>query len=958
MSPQYSSSKFRQLTLIGLILITAGICTVSALESGAIVHQPIYQHSPTEPLIIYAMVEGNSNIENVRLLFRPTGDVGYVEQYMDLYDDMWRGEISQSNLETPELEYFIAATLADGSIITLPQIDAETAPFQINLSGSSTASVTGGGGPQMVGGRRFVEGEDILIFSPDPGSMVPYDDIYIAASLFNVEAVDPASIKMLVDNRDVTGSSEISADFVAYAPYSMTPGKHLVQIELNSQSGDPLPGRSWSFTVVKKTREVIEREFSYRGKINGSYSRDPQGEGNYLDIFKTKVSFTGDWRWLKFKTDLKITSDEDIYKQPKNRFGLSFNVGKNIALNFGDFSSRLSKYTVDGKRIRGFNADLKWGILKLQVVKGELLREVQGRLDPDMAYNYNVVEVNDSTGTSFSYLLDRKGYTFKQDIFSSRISFGRGKIFQMGFNYLKAKDDISSVMKTIADARITVDDTTYSTHYLTDSLFAHMPGGIYTYDEFVGLGSSQTGLLLEVVKPDDKNWGGDRPQDNIVIGSDIKINTRDRRLSFEAGWAFSMLNTDIWDGAISKADIDILLDDSTDGFVMRTYDADGKIVDQGIDLDKIPIDPADYEKYFTISQNMIPLVPIDIDSTQLADHLFRAIARMPSLAYNYKIMANYYNNRVTLEYNRVGPNFNSLGNPYLQSDTREFIVSDRVKLLQNKLFVGATYRHQDNATTRIVSNKMTTETMTLNVGVYPGADYPTFNFKLSSKSRFNDLVYQDTTGYDSVYVVMGSDTTRDLTGYHLQDRRLDENTPNVTFGVNYRVNFLDMSHNLMLNFSRLEKADQIGDRYEPGSAPYLVDTFNDTTFLDTTFTSSNMVSDVTTISVVTQYSIPLKTTLVLSLNNRTTATEEQGITGFNLNASYDLFGGGLKLNSGLGYTSGVGASEFSRFNIRGGVSYRIMESLFLRTSLDYRGTKSDGENDGAIIMRADLNYSF
>ena len=119
-----------------------------------------------------------------------------------------------------------------------------------------------------------------------------------------------------------------------------------------------------------------------------------------------------------------------------------------------------------------------------------------------------------------------------------------------------------------------------------------------------------------------------------------------------------------------------------------------------------------------------------------------------------------------------------------------------------------------------------------------------------------------------------------------------------------------------------------------------------------------MVSDVTTISVVTQYSIPLKTTLVLSLNNRTTATEEQGITGFNLNASYDLFGGGLKLNSGLGYTSGVGASEFSRFNIRGGVSYRIMESLFLRTSLDYRGTKSDGENDGAIIMRADLNYSF
>ena len=934
--------------LIASLMVFGGVCTLFAQGSGAIVHQPVYQHDPGERLIIYTMVNSEIAAGNVRLLYRSAGETGFMEEYLELYDDIWRGEILQEHLHTPMVEYFLAATLVDGTILTYPESDAEEAPIQVNLVQSGPGTST----DQTV--NKDGTNKEILIFSPDPGATVPFDDIYIAASLFNVKSVDEGSIRIFIDNRDVTERSEVSSDLVAYLPKALSPGKHIVKIELKNTAGVIIPGQKWDFTVVKKTRAEIKREFTYRGKINGSYSRDPQGEGDYLNVYKTKASFTGDWRWLRFKTDIKLTSDEDIYKQPKNRYRLSLSMGDKLMMNFGDFSSRLSKYTLDGKRIRGFDTDLKLGWLSMHIVKGELLRDIQGRLGTGEAYMYEILreeDEDDSTITNLIYQLDRKGYTFRRDITSGRLSFGDGRVFQLGFNWLKAKDDITSVNKELGAAQISILDSTFTDE---GNIITHIPGADYTYDELMALGltSQLPGWNVYINPPEDDNWKGDSPQDNIVIGSDIKLNLNKRRLSLEAGWAFSMLNTDIWDGAISLDDIDDLMDDSTDGFIGRTYNEDGTVSEPGISMEGMQdFDPVDFEDFFVINQNMVPLIPIDIDSAQLKDHPFKAIANMPSLAYNYKLSANYFNNRLSVEYNRVGPKFNSLGNPYLQSDIREFIVTDRVRLLQNKLFVSTTYRHQDNKTLRLTPVTTTIKTITANIGVYPGPDYPTFNFKLSTKPRFNSKTYQDTTRLDT-------DSTGSVIGVYLDDNRVDENTFNANLGINYSVGLWGMKHNIMVNYNKLNKEDQIGDRYDSDGDYYTVGSSSDTTFFDTTYTSPKMSSNVTTISVVTDYSIPLKTTVVLSFNNRTTILEEQGITGINLNAIYTLFGGALKVNGGFGYTSGTGRNAFNRFNIRSGANYKILENLSLRTSADLRGTDSNGSSDTVLIMRADLNYTF
>ncbi|MBC8400436.1 MAG: TonB-dependent receptor [Candidatus Marinimicrobia bacterium] len=922
---------------------------LTALQSGAIIHQPVYEHDPGESLIIYAMVNSELAVGNLRLLYRSTGETGYIEEYMELFDDIWRGEIPQEHLSPPVAEYFLAATLVDGTILTYPETDAENAPIQINLDQSETGTLAVGAGTSTATTKVAPGGnKDILVFSPDPGATVPFDDIYIAVSLYNIQSVDQGSIRLLVDNRDVTKKAEVSSDFVAYLPAALPPGKHVVKIELQNTDGRIIPGRKWDFTVVKKTRAEIKREFTYRGKVNGSYSRDPQGEDDYLNVYKTKASFTGDWRWLRFKTDIKLTSDEDIYKQPKNRYRLSLSMGDKLMMNFGDFSSRLSKYTLDGKRIRGFDTDLKLGWISLHIVKGELLRDIQGRLGTGEAYTYEILQEedeDDSTITNLIYQLDRKGYTFRRDITSGRLSFGDGRVFQLGFNWLKAKDDITSVNKELGLARISILDSTFTDE---GNIITYVPGADYTYDELMALGltSQLQGWDVYVNPPEDGNWKGDSPQDNIVIGSDIKLSLPSRRLSLEAGWAFSMLNTDIWDGAISLDALDTLMDDVDDDSVMGLISLQGEFPVIG----EFP-DPIDYEDLFVINTHMVPLIPIDIDSAQLEDNLFKAIANMPSLAYNFKLSANYFNNRLSVEYNRVGPKFNSLGNPYLQSDIREFIVTDRVRLLRNKLFVSTTYRHQDNKTVRLVPVTTTIKTITANIGVYPGPNYPTFNLKFSTKPRFNSKIYQDTTRLDST-------DTGDILGVYLDDNRVDENTFNANLGINYSVGLWGMKHNIMVNYNKLNKEDQISDRYDSDDGYYTVGSSSDTTFFDTTYTSPKMSSDVTTISVVTDYSIPLKTTVVLSFNNRTTVMEEQGITGVNLNAIYTLFGGVLKVNGGFGYTSGMGSNAFNRFNIRSGVNYKILENLSLRASADLRGTDSNGSSDKVLIMRADLNYTF
>lgn len=940
--------------LVRFIVIFISITAMAlGFQTGVIIHQPIMDHSSDKPIVLYATVSADQDPEDVRIMYRREGDIGFVELFMVEYNDMWRGEIPTEDLDSDILYYFIASTLTDGTVLTFPADDPENALFSINIfppepipmdtlvvtkedTTATSFPVPGTG-----------EGE-ILIFSPEPGSSVPFDDVYIALSLFNIDSVDVTSVRLLIDDRDVTASSSVSDDVVYYSSPVMSPGTHSARVELKTVQGLTVPEKRWSFNVVKKRAEEIEREFTYRGRMNSGYSLD-QIEGEELAVGKTTVSLTGEWRWLKMKADMKITSDEDPLKQPKNRYKFSINAGKYLSLNLGDSNARLSKFTLDGKRVRGVDANLQLGLINFHLIKGELDRSIKGPLtvDNSLLLDEITVEQNqlDSTLQDITYFLDRKGYAFQKDLTALRLSFGRGKLFQWGVNLLKVKDNIASVDSTLGNAKIYVDADSLG------SVPLNVSPGEYTYDELWNMISGEDNYSLQM----QDRWSGNTPQDNIVIGSDVKMFLHKRKIGLEAGFAFSMLNKDIWDGPMTLADLDILMDDSLDGWIGQTYDEDGNIETDGFFeiTDEIP-DPADYEDIFVLNPNMVPLIPIDPDSAQLAEDPLKAVMNMPSLAYNAKVSLNYFGNNFIFEYIKVGPEFNSLGNPYIQKNYKEYSFQDRLRLLKNRIFLTLMYKHQDNDVLRIVPIVTTQEIVSFNANIFPGPNLPAFTLGYRTLDRDNGKTLMDT-------VSVAVDTVTSRTNYWLEDHRDYTKTLNRSFGVKYQLHAMNVDNNISLNLISVTKTDEISDRAE---APFYSTSDNgvDTTYFDSSFVSPNLKSDIVTISLVTEFPFPLKTTTVVSLNNsefgKNAIYGTQEISSYSLNAVYDLIKGKLKLLGGLNYTSGSGNDEFTRMGFKAGVNYRLTNHMSLRVNGELRSKSIEGETKSSTLLRASLNYSF
>jgi len=937
-------SRLNQKILLTIICGLFFLSTIKAQVTGAITHQPIYQHVSTESLVINALVSSAVDVDRVVLFFRQAGEEGYIDIEMERAAEGWYGEIFPAFFSPEGIEYYISAVLVDETLLTFPEDDPEGSPLLVQIVPPSEPEIV----PEPVEVTPVseevvvtAEQEAILVFSPLPGAKVQFDDVMVAASLFNIDSVDIATVKVYLNGRDVTAGSEISADLVLYEPLSISPGVHQIKIEVKMPDDRLLGSRTWSFETARQLVEEVERverEFTYRGRINGGYSYDRIDESDPLAISQTTAAFSGQWRTVNFKTDMKLTTEENPFKQARNRYRFNLNVGKYLSLKLGDFNSRISRFTLDGKRVRGLDADLKLGVINLHVVKGELDRSIQGRYNADEALFLDRILVTqnpvDSTKHDFTYRLSRKGYAFRKDVFAARLSFGNAKSAQIGFNLLKAKDDINSVDRTINDAKISIDQDSSGVFPLAIGM------GTYTYsqlDNAINSAASE-GYGLDLL--DRSSWSGETPQDNVVIGSDIKLSLFKRKFNMEGGWAFSMLNRDIWEGAISLAEMDTLIDE----------DIDNSIAGE-LDLGQLP-DPAEFENIFVINQNMIPLIPVDPTIVEMEP--IKAVLSMPSLSYNFKTTANILSNRVTLEYVKVGPEFNSLGNPYIQKNIRQYTASDRIGLFRNRLLLNLMYKHQDDDILRTVTHVTTTNTLTANVGIYPGAGLPSIVVSYRNQDRDNGKENLDTVRTDLEANIIELEDFRDWT-----------NTKNISVGISHRIDVSGLNNSIAVTYIILDREDQFEDR--PFWPYYSINQSGDTLFVDSSFASPNLASDVINISLITDYPFPLKTTAVLSINNSTFGKKgdgdiyyygDQGITNVTLNGTYDMLKGRLKLLAGIDYTLGSGNEEFSRMGLRGGFNYRITDVLRFRFDGGVRSKSINDESKNSTLLRATLNYTF
>ncbi|MFC1618751.1 hypothetical protein ACFL45_02265 [Candidatus Neomarinimicrobiota bacterium] len=919
----------RVIYIISASLVILSGLMGTTLADGSIYHQVVSEAAAQEPLTLEAVVEAeDAAVITTSIYYRVKGQTAYLEVPMSSAGgNLFFGTLPAGDITTAGLEYYIIAMLADESVLAFPVDDPEVNPLSVTVRPSMEQAME----DVFKETPTDLTSADVLILSPEPMQFYLPEDVVIGVSLFNILDLDDSSIRLFIDGQDVTSQAEVSADLVTYSPAAMGSGAHQVEVRMNRSSGAAYEPVAWRFLVTEKVSVTTERAFRQSGTITPSYNRTVVDE-EILKVSSMRMSYRGGWDWLQFRGSVKLTSEEDKYKSPRNRYSAAFQTPL-LKIGVGDVTPRFNRFAMDGKRLRGYDANLTLKLFNLRVAQGELDRVIQGR--PDKAYGTPEYSFGDGV---HQIGLSRSNYTFKRNILAIRPSFGTGQRFELvPLFVIKAKDDIASVDHLVSDGEVDIpaelgshpafmSEDWYGSTATHDTVIVGEDTSITTKSRVVDISrlmelAEQYGDLY--VNLPESDWSGKKPEDNLVIGSSISMASKKRRFVVQSGFAFSMLNKNIWDPVLSRAGLDTLApgDDQVDGKVM------GELA-----LESLP-DPANFEDYFHMNLNQVPLVPIAIDSTSLSKPL-RMLTKMPSLAYHATAKLNYLRNFITLEYQQVGPQFNSLANPNLQRNVRVRTFSDRLRLFKNKLFLTAVFRNTDDDIVKVRVDDdpntgrdesldsepiTTTNTVNLSANLNLGFGLPSVSIGQRTYERNNGVE-------DTVHTLFADEII-------IRDDRENTLTTSRTFGLTYRLMLLESSHNLNLNIASTVVEDQIKQR-----------------FGDASTTAPGATSNILSLGASSRFSKRLETNFVLTTNNA-----EIGESGDSLYVTQDIFELNasariLLLNDKLGVRGGVrftsnktnqddnpiAPPSFTQFSISGGTSYSLVENLRLVTEFQLK----------------------
>jgi hypothetical protein len=386
---------------------------------------------------------------------------------------------------------------------------------------------------------------EVLILSPDPGARLDPGAVLVAVSFVEPDRLDPGSLLLQVDGRDVTSQATLGTYTLRWRPpTSLSPGPHRVRLTGTDRSGLPLETLEWTFSLTSPDEPEARRPgdrppplFDQAWAPSGTVVLETTGQGasgagadfrrdgSFVPRLWVNASgtFAPGWR---YSTRIHVSGYESSNRQPVNRFRFDVRSDRlNVAL--GDVNPNLQDVMLAGRRVRGFQGDVRAGPVQLAMVTGQTRRAIDGIIDP-----------------ADPFLLLRTG-TFGQNLFALRPSVGLGERFQAGVTVLQVRDDVNSIDM---DLRTSPDPATEAT-----------------------LAASPL------------------PRDNLVAGTDFSFRMMDGRVLLQYENGISFYANDISDGALTETALDSIM--------------------QASGFRPMEIDPSRWERFFIINASMIPLDP-------------------------------------------------------------------------------------------------------------------------------------------------------------------------------------------------------------------------------------------------------------------------------------------------------------------------------------------------------------
>lgn len=732
--------------LLVLIFLGVGVNIVAFQDQGEIIHVAPTEAIEGNSLTLEAIYTGSRDgIASAKILYRLAGQVGFLEQDLNVGEFKLTGDLPGEVIGAPGMEYVLVVNLKNGGIVAFPNSDDP-------LSNPQFIAVEE---PPNQDQRQLV-GDDfgeIVILTPDPGSSIPYGEpLIVAVSLFSLENVDIGSIRIYFDNVDVTAYSLITTDLITYKPDALGAGRHNVFIEVSNIYGVKLSSSSWSFSIRSQAQQIFELKMN--GSFNLSHRQDrinttssqmdsviagdtvsvpvysPVSQTvNRMD-FMTNLNF--DWANVKIFTNL--TSKEDTTLQPQNRYGIKVRTSW-LRYTFGDDTPMMNRLALWGKRVRGHNLDIRFKGFNLHVVSGKTARSVTGIADFDM------------TSSEWS----RTGYTFERGLFAIRPSFGTGTHFQAGLFYVHTRDSVNSVRLKPG----LWDESIFSEMVYGEGDSVLVPFGANTYT----LGDSTYNV--------DYFLRGSNPEDNIVIGSDLKLAFDEHRFVMEGSAAFSFYNRNILDGPLTRSQLDTfgLLQDTTydDTLGSGTIGLALTSLDEAFSgmsflLTNGQFDPANLADFFILNEN----ITLPVDLTNLEENNY--LKALTTLGLHMAIKLNYYDNFIQMDFHHVGPGYKALGSPVLRVDGKGWNgwkITDRIRMLNNMLYLNLSYEsYKNNTTSRdpVEDPRLYQNSYSAGLTLNPGNGLPTITTNMKYFTRDNnvddvtELIQTLSTGPDTTII--------------------------------------------------------------------------------------------------------------------------------------------------------------------------------------------------------------
>src|SRR5208283_2623627 len=426
------------------------------------------------PLRIAVELAKSTDLARVVLYYRQFGQSEYRILEMPIIGDTASVTISEDEVTPPFMEAYVLAQTSTGASETYPFENPQATPTRIVVEGKSPKD------------------QEILFLSPDKSERLLPEDVYISISfVYAPNEIDRKRTKVFVDNIDLSSMAVTAGDLTIVSPDALpknfSTGIHTLRVDVYDTTGALYHTIERTFNLITNEQAEEGEQVKYWGNAQAE-GRNEDIQGNVTPYRRLNANANASYGILKTTGNLYLTSEEDPTRQPQDRYFLGLDA-KYANVGIGDAYPRFAPSTVmDGKRVRGITAGLDLGAFNLDYASGEDIR----RVDIDSSQQIYTP-------------------TLKRNLTAIRPSFGSGENFQLGFTYLKSKDEYGS----------------------TDTLT--------------------------------------KPQENVVVGSDAVVAFDNHHFEWTGQASYSLDNVDISAPEFTDASIDTSQLDSSTKNLLKKY---------------------------------------------------------------------------------------------------------------------------------------------------------------------------------------------------------------------------------------------------------------------------------------------------------------------------------------------------------------------------------------------------